>query len=162
MFSLWLGVSNFVNYFFAYRIVQNFERGNFDGYWLFKYLTEKILTDGHCLSPYICKCCTVFKQFDGLNFDGLAGKHQKRQNFPPSKSSAIRYLIDVSLEATKLLDLLIWSNPVLSQSLLFDWKLWRYVTGYICTLSYSIPIRQQVVWLICFTTPNYTCEEECG
>ena len=22
------------------------------------------------------------KQFDGLNIDGLAGKHQKRQNFP--------------------------------------------------------------------------------
>ena len=49
---------------------------NFDGYWLFKYLT-----DGHCLSPYTCKHCIVFKQFNGLNFDGLAGKHQKRQNF---------------------------------------------------------------------------------
>ena len=24
---------------------------------------------------------TVFIQFDGLNFDGLAGEHQKRQNF---------------------------------------------------------------------------------
>ena len=24
----------------------------------------------------------VFEQFDGLNFDGLAEKHQKRQNFP--------------------------------------------------------------------------------
>ena len=35
--------------------------------------------DGHCLSPYTCKHCIVFKQFDGLNFDGLAGKHQ---NFP--------------------------------------------------------------------------------
>ena len=40
-----------------------------------------ILTDGHCLPPYTCKCCVVFKQFDGLNFDGLAGKPQKRQNF---------------------------------------------------------------------------------
>ena len=39
----------------------------------------------------VAKCCTVFKQFDGLNFDDLAGKHQKRQNFPPSKFSAIRY-----------------------------------------------------------------------
>ena len=58
----------------------------FDGYWLFKYLT-----DGHCLSPYTCKCCIVFKQFDGLNFDGLAGKRQKRQNFPPSKFCAIQY-----------------------------------------------------------------------
>ena len=38
----------------------------------FKYLMENILTDGYCLSPYTCKCCTVFKQFDGLDFDGLA------------------------------------------------------------------------------------------
>ena len=30
----------------TYRIAKNF-----DGYWLFKYLTENILTDGHCLSP---------------------------------------------------------------------------------------------------------------
>ena len=41
-----------------------------------------ILTDGHCLSPYTYKRCTVFKQFDGLNFDSLTRKHQKRQNFP--------------------------------------------------------------------------------
>ena len=47
----------------------------------FKYLMENILTDGHCLSPYTCKCCIVFNQFDGINFDSLAGKHQKRQNF---------------------------------------------------------------------------------
>ena len=47
-----------------------------------KYLTENILTDGHCLSPYTCKRCIVFKQFDLLNFDGLARKHQKCQNFP--------------------------------------------------------------------------------
>ena len=38
--------------------------------------------DGHCLSPYTFKFCAVFKQFDGLNFDSLAGKHQKCQNFP--------------------------------------------------------------------------------
>ena len=44
----------------------------------FKYLTENILMDGHCLLPYTCECCIVFKQFDGLNFDGLA---EKRQNF---------------------------------------------------------------------------------
>ena len=37
--------------------------------------------DGKCLSPYTCKCCGVFKQFDRLNFDGLAGKHQKHQDF---------------------------------------------------------------------------------
>ena len=42
---------------------------------------ENILTDGHCLSPYTCKCCIVFKQFDGLNFDGLTGKYQKHQKF---------------------------------------------------------------------------------
>ena len=42
---------------------------------------ENILTDGHCLSPYTCKHYTVFKQFDGLNFDCLAGKCQKHQNF---------------------------------------------------------------------------------
>ena len=52
---------------------------------------ENILTDGYCLSPYTCKCCTVLKQFKGLNFDGLAGKCQKGQNFPRSKFSFIRY-----------------------------------------------------------------------
>ena len=67
---------------FMYRIAQNFDRGNFDGYWLFKYLMENILTDGYCLSPYTCKFCTVFTQFNGLNFDSLAGKGQKCQNFP--------------------------------------------------------------------------------
>ena len=64
-----------------YCIAQNFDGGNFDGYWLFKYLTESILTDVYCLSPYNCKHSTVFKQFDGLNFDGLAGMCQKHQNF---------------------------------------------------------------------------------
>ena len=41
-------------------------------------MTENILTVGQCLSPYTCKCCIVFKQFDGLNFDGvyIAGKCQ--------------------------------------------------------------------------------------
>ena len=43
---------------------------------------ENILTDGHCPLLYTCKCCIVFKQFDRLKFDRLAGKHQKRQNFP--------------------------------------------------------------------------------
>ena len=50
------------------------------------YLTENILTDGYCLSPYTCKMLYCFKQLDGLNFDGLAGKHQKHQNFPLSKN----------------------------------------------------------------------------
>ena len=44
------------------------------------------MMDDYCLSRYTCKCCTIFKQFDGLNFDGLAGKHRKRQNFPRQKS----------------------------------------------------------------------------
>ena len=52
-----------------YRIAQNFDR-----YRLFKYLTENILMNGNCLSPYTCKGCIVFKQCDGLDFDGLAGK----------------------------------------------------------------------------------------
>ena len=62
------------------------KEGNFDGYWLFKYLTENILIDGYCLSPYTCKCCIIFKQLDRLNFDGLVGKHQKCQNFPLSQN----------------------------------------------------------------------------
>ena len=45
---------------------------------------ENILMDGYRLSPYTCKCCIVFKQFDKLNFDGLVRKHQNCQNFPPS------------------------------------------------------------------------------
>ena len=66
--------------------------GNFDGYSLFKYLTGNILMDGHCLSPYTHKRCIVFKQFDGLNFDGLARKRQRHQNFPPSNFCTIRYI----------------------------------------------------------------------
>ena len=38
--------------------------------------------DGPSLSPYTCKRCIVFTQFDGLNLDGLAGKRQERQNLP--------------------------------------------------------------------------------
>ena len=36
------------------------------------------------------------KQFDGLNIDDLAGKHQKRQNFPPSKFCNIRYYTSIA------------------------------------------------------------------
>ena len=43
---------------------------------------ENILMDGHCCSTCTCECSVIFKQFDGLNFDGQAGKHQKRQTFP--------------------------------------------------------------------------------
>ena len=57
-----------------------FDRWIFDGYWLFKYLMENIVTNGHYLSPYTCKSCIAFKQSDGLNFDSLAGKCQKHQN----------------------------------------------------------------------------------
>ena len=60
-----------------------------------EYLTENILMDGYCLSSYTCKCYTILKQFDGLNFDGLDGEHQKRQNFPPSNFSAIRYTLGI-------------------------------------------------------------------
>ena len=78
---------------------------NFDGYWLVKYLTENILMDDHCLSPYTCKCCTILKQFGGLNFDGLAGKRQKHQNFPHQKFLlAIRYFAQIfSYYASSLL-----------------------------------------------------------
>ena len=34
--------------------------------------------DGQCLLPKI----VLPSKFDGLNFDGLAGKRQNRQNFP--------------------------------------------------------------------------------
>ena len=37
---------------------------------------ESILTDGHYFLPYTSKRCIIFK-----HFDGLAGKHQKCQNF---------------------------------------------------------------------------------
>ena len=37
------------------------------------------------------------KQFDELNIDGLAGKCQKCQNFPPSKFFAIRYKVTSKL-----------------------------------------------------------------
>ena len=43
----------------------------------------------HYWWPCTCKCCDVFKLFDGLKFDGLAGKCQKHQNFPLSNFYAI-------------------------------------------------------------------------
>ena len=58
--------------------MENFEGGNFDGYRFFKYLTEDILTNGQCLLPNA-----------GLNFDSLAGKCQKCQNFPLYGNSRI-------------------------------------------------------------------------
>ena len=41
---------------------------------------ENILTDGQCLLPNTVH--VLPQKFDGLNFDGLAGKRQKHQNFP--------------------------------------------------------------------------------
>ena len=41
---------------------------------------ENILTDGQYLLPNTVH--VLPQKFDGLNFDGLAGKHQKHQNFP--------------------------------------------------------------------------------
>ena len=56
--------------------------GNFWQILTLQICDRKYLTDGHCLSPYTCTCCIVFKQFDRLNFDGLAEKHQKHQISP--------------------------------------------------------------------------------
>ena len=39
------------------------------------------------------------KQFDGLNIDGLAGKHQKHQNFPPVK--ILHYTVFLNLLHSK-------------------------------------------------------------
>ena len=63
---------------------------------------ENILTDGYCLSPYTCKCCTVFKQFDRLNFDSLAGKCQKRQNSPPPRQNFPLYDTHCSFDPPKV------------------------------------------------------------
>ena len=43
----------------------------------FKYLTENILTDGQ----FLLANTVLPSKFDGLNFDGQAGKRQNRQNF---------------------------------------------------------------------------------
>ena len=64
---------------------------NFDRYWLFKYSTENILMDCHCISSYTCKCCIFLKQFHRLNFDGLAGK---RQNIKISPIKILCYTVD--------------------------------------------------------------------
>ena len=47
-----------------------------------------ILMEGHYLSPYTCKHCIVFKQFDGLNFDGLA---ESIKNVKISPIKTLRY-----------------------------------------------------------------------
>ena len=51
---------------------------------ILQYSMENILTDGCCLSLCTCKCCSALNTFDRLNFDGLARKYQKHQNFPLS------------------------------------------------------------------------------
>ena len=57
---------------------------------------SNILTDGHYLSPCTCKHCYVFKIFDGLKFDDLAGKRQKCQNFPLSNFCTIQYVYSIT------------------------------------------------------------------
>ena len=61
----------------------------------FKYLTEDILTDGHCLSPCICKYCNGFKNFDRLNFDGLARKRQKCEIFPIKNHTYLFFITEM-------------------------------------------------------------------
>ena len=56
---------------------------------------EIILTDGHCLSSYIHKHCVVYRQIDGLNFNGLAGKCQTSQNPPTTNFHYTVYCIYV-------------------------------------------------------------------
>ena len=56
---------------------------------------EIVLTDGHCLSPYTHKRCVVFRQIDGLNFDGLAGNCQTSQNPPITNLHCTVYCIYV-------------------------------------------------------------------
>ena len=58
------------------------------------------MTDAHCFLPNAIMPLKI----DGLNFDGLAGKHQKRHNFPPVK--ILRYTVyqsDLSLPYYKIL-----------------------------------------------------------
>ena len=47
----------------------------------------------HYWWPCTCKCCDVFKLFNGLKFDSLAGKCQKHQTFPLSNFYAIRLML---------------------------------------------------------------------
>ena len=58
------------------------------------------MTDAHCLLPN----AVMPLKIDGLNFDCLAGKHQKRHNFPAVK--ILRYTVyqsDPSLPYYKIL-----------------------------------------------------------
>ena len=43
--------------------------------------------DGQCLFPNTVH--VLPQKFDGLNFDGLAGKRQKHQNFPRQNSGYV-------------------------------------------------------------------------
>ena len=85
-----VSVKKCFSYVREYRIAQNFEEGEILTDTDFKNLTENILTDGHFHLPYICKHCIVLKQFDGLNFDGPAGK---RQNVKISPVKILRYTV---------------------------------------------------------------------
>ena len=67
-----------------------------------KFWRGEILTDNDSSNTWrkiFWRMVTVFhytpvnaKQSDGLNIDGLAGNHQKYQNFPPSKFCTIQYV----------------------------------------------------------------------
>ena len=88
--------------------------------------------DGHCLSPYTCKHCVAFKQFDGLNFDDLAGKCQKRQNFPvPHQNSPpikiLRYMV--------FLNIMYRSYQVNNKIIDVLYIIKYYYTGIVCSIA---------------------------
>ena len=58
--------------------------------------------DGHCLLPWACKCCNALK-FDWFDFDSLAGKHQKRQNFPHQNFALYSSYVKLSSAKYKLI-----------------------------------------------------------
>ena len=93
-----------------------------------KYLTRNILTDAHCLLPN-----TVMPlKFDGLNFDGLAGKHQKRHNFPPIKILRCVYGISV--------------RPLIA--VLQNTNIYMYIRTYVC---------MYVCMCVCIYVCTYVC-----
>ena len=71
------------------------------------------------------------KQFDRLNIDGLAGKHQKYQNFSLSKFCAIRYLLSFASYRLECNEYNILVNLYSLKSLLNK----KYITILSCTLK---------------------------
>ena len=70
---------------------------------------QNIFTNIHCLTPYTCKCCIVFKQCDELNFDGIARKRQKCFKILPVKKFAL-YSMHVVHTAINLVHRFITDN----------------------------------------------------